>query len=149
MSLATVHPDNLLEGARRRALTPDEWRRLGSHLAGCRVCAWEQAATDDFAREVARPLAQANLDDLVDGALARAGYAEPTYRRRSARAPATSAGKLGPWIGAAAMIAAAAFALLLPGARGSHDAPHDEPPAIASDSGLDAGALGIPAGGDS
>jgi anti-sigma factor RsiW len=148
MSLATIHPDHLLDGARRRTLTPDEWRRLGAHLAGCRACAWEQAATDDFAREVSVPVDPAHLDDLLDGALSRAGYAEPTRPRRGTRSAPTPT-RLGPWLGAAAMVAAAMFALLLPGARGARDASHDDPPAVASESGLDAGALGTPAGGDS
>ena len=77
--LAVIHPDHLLDQARCGALPPEQWQQLGAHLAACAACAWEQSATDDFAREQASldDLDASRLDALVGGALVRAGLAAP------------------------------------------------------------------------
>ncbi|MBI5487259.1 MAG: hypothetical protein HY905_08000 [Deltaproteobacteria bacterium] len=50
MSRVDLHPDDLLDPDRRRSLTPDERTRLERHLALCPACAFELAASADFAR---------------------------------------------------------------------------------------------------
>ena len=76
--LASIHPDHLLDLARRGTLPPGERQRLGAHLAVCQPCAWEQAATDDFERERgAMEIDPAQLDRLVGGALSRWGRERP------------------------------------------------------------------------
>jgi anti-sigma factor RsiW len=154
-TLATIHPDYLLERSRRGELPPDDRRRLAAHLAGCSACAWEQAATDDFSREAgALDLDPARRDALVDGALARAALAGAHPRREAARAagfpgaPRSYAG-LGRKIAAATMIAAAVLAVLLPGARAARESVRDTASLASTEAGLDAGAIGAPSGGDS
>jgi anti-sigma factor RsiW len=144
-TLATIHPDYLLERSRRGELPPDERRRLAAHLAGCSACAWEQAAVDDFSREqgVLDP-DPARLGALVDGALARAALAGAAPRRAAAHARG-----FGRKIAAMAMIAAAAVAVLLPGARAARESVRDTASLASTEAGLDAGAIGAPSGGDS
>jgi hypothetical protein len=144
---ALIHPDYLLDLARRGALPPEDWRRLGAHLAACPGCAWERAATDDFAREQAAA-PDAGLDPtriglLVDGALARAGLAARAPARGPARARTPRA--LGRWLAATAMVAAVAAALALP----VRDASSEAPSVAHTEASLDAGAIGAPSGGDS
>jgi anti-sigma factor RsiW len=150
-TLATIHPDYLLERSRRGELPPDDGRRLAAHLAGCSGCAWEQAATDDFSREAgALDLDPARLGALVDGALARAAL--PRRDVAGARgfpgAPRSYAG-FGRKFAALAMIAAAAVAVLLPGARAARESVRDTASVASTEAGLDAGAIGAPSGGDS
>jgi hypothetical protein len=169
---AMIHPDHLLDRARCGALPPDEWRRLGAHLAACSACAWEQSVTADFARESLDSdgdLDPSRLAHLIDGALARGGYdggltRDAELRTASRSAPHTpgiavpspvqppvrgrAPRALGRWLAAAAMVAAVAAALALP-ARSVRDGA-GEPPSLAStEASLDAGALGTPSGGDS
>jgi anti-sigma factor RsiW len=155
-TLATLHPDYLLDRARRGELPPDERRRLAAHLAGCPACAWEQAAADDFSRATrafddAEKLDPARLDALVDGALARAGVTTAAPTR--AAAPHSAAGPrpraLARKVAAAAMIAAAVAAVLLPSARAARDGARDTASVASTEAGLDAGAIGAPSGGDS
>jgi|HubBroStandDraft_1064217.scaffolds.fasta_scaffold841403_2 hypothetical protein len=150
--LALVHPDHLLDGARRGALAPEGWRALGAHLAGCRACAFEQAAASDFARANDAGAFDApgqrggpgggHLDRLVEGALARADLAP----RPRAAAPGKT-GATARWV-AAAVIAAAVGAVVVLGApgRGARRDPLLAPP---SDASLDAGAGSPLVGGDS
>ena len=148
MKLSTLHPDHLLDGARRGALSPEAWGQLGAHLATCRACAWEHAATGDFARARAScadtdPDA-AQLGRLVDGALSRAGLA---LRDGGSRPPApVRARKVTRWLTATAMVAAmigAAVVVALP----TRVPPQASSPAC--EARLDAGALGPTTGGDS
>lgn len=144
MKPTVLHPDHLLDRARRGALPPEGWQKLGAHLAACPACAWEQAATADFAREgAAAALDDARLGALVAGAMARAGVAGvPAARLGSAR----SRSSLGPWLAAAAMVAAGVLvALSLP----AREATRGEPVVATSEASLDAGAIGAPSGGDS
>jgi anti-sigma factor RsiW len=154
-TLATIHPDYLLERSRRGELPPDDRRRLAAHLAGCSVCAWEQAAADDFSREQgALDPNPARLGVLVDGVLARAALAGAPPRRETSKPRG-----FGRKIAAVAMIAAAAVAVLLPGARAAREGVRDtasiasqalrEAPLASTEAGLDAGAIGAPSGGDS
>jgi anti-sigma factor RsiW len=163
-----IHPDYLLDGARRGALPPEDWRRLGAHLAACPECAWEKAATDDFARERAALEGDgdaASFDLLLDGALARVcldvepsrgspnGGLDGEPGRGSPKTSGAEANRsprsLARWLGAAAMLAAAVAALLLPGAPGKRDGAHEDAPLASTEASLDAGALGTPSGGDS
>jgi hypothetical protein len=155
LAVAVIHPDHLLDRARTTpsgpaALAPEEWQKLGAHLSVCPACAWEQATTDDFARERASgagpgDLNAVQLDGLIGGALARAGLGEEP--RVTVLRPARSAARR---LAAAAMIAAAVGALLALPARAAHEGPRDGPPLVAaSEASLDAGALGSPSGGDS
>jgi hypothetical protein len=151
MKLSTLHPDHLLDGARRGALSPEAWGQLGAHLATCRACAWEHAATNDFARAHADPDA-AQLGRLVDGALARAGLGSAPKPLVDDGGSATKL--LTPvrsrstmrWLTATAMVAAmigAALVVALP-ARVT-----PQPTGAACEARLDAGALGPTTGGDS
>ena len=154
--LASIHPDHLLDRARRGALSPDERQRLGAHLASCRACAWEQAATDDFERErgaleAGGAFDPAQLDRLVDVAM---GGAEGP--------PQTPLLKTGPerrhrvqprgsrWgLAAAAVIAAAlGAATTLPG-RSPLDTARADPDHAFTDENLDAGAVSAGVGDDS
>jgi membrane-bound lytic murein transglycosylase B len=141
--LAVIHPDHLLDQARRNTLAPDERRRLGAHLAVCGPCAWEQAATDDFAREQAVVgFDPEQLDRLVDGALSRAGIlAEP--RPRQKQQPASRWG-----LAAAALLAAAIGAAMTLPARSPGEGARVDPLA-STDANLDAGAIGAGVGDDS
>jgi anti-sigma factor RsiW len=147
----TIHPDHLMDQARDGALPPEQWQQLGAHLAACATCAWEQAATDDFAREQASvdDLDAARLDALVGGALVRAGLVEAKTAEPSAPPapplPVSRPRPLGRWFAAAMVAAAVLGALALPSREGSGA----EPPIAVSDASLDAGAIGPPSGGDS
>jgi hypothetical protein len=156
---ALIHPDYLLDRARHGALPPEDWRRLGAHLAACPACAWERSATDDFAREHAADpdggIDPTRLALLVDGALARAGLAglasavtmggSPPYPPARAPVRARVPRALARWLAATAMVAAVAAALALP----VRDASSEAPSVASTEASLDAGALGAPSGGDS
>jgi hypothetical protein len=146
--LAQIHPDHLLDRAREGGLPPEQWQALGAHLSTCQGCAWEQATTDDFAREQASfaDLDPERLDALVGETLARAGIVEdeaapvgPEVPRPAARRPA-----FGRWV-AAGMMAAVVLAVLALPAR---DPARADPAVAVTDQSLDGGALGLPAGGD-
>ncbi|MET0341286.1 MAG: tetratricopeptide repeat protein [Polyangiales bacterium] len=51
MSVIDLHPDELIERARRGTLTMDERARLDEHLGKCVACRFECAVTRDFADE--------------------------------------------------------------------------------------------------
>ena len=147
--LAMIHPDHLLDRARLGVLPPDERQRLGAHLAVCAPCAWEQAATDDFAREQATlGFDPAQLDRLVEGALARAGIvleAAPSAAPLRARQQAGGS----RWgLAAAALLAAAIGAAMTLPARGPGEGARIDPLA-STDANLDAGAIGAGVGDDS
>jgi len=165
--LAMIHPDYLLDGARRSALAPEGWQELGAHLASCRACAFEPSVAADFERarrDGARALDAGHLDRLVDGALARANLVatepqagpNPSLPRSRAPIPRAEAPARAPtsgrpistarWVAAAAVFAAAAFALV---ALGSGLSAHGDPsPAPPSEAALDAGAGAPLVGGD-
>jgi hypothetical protein len=136
---AFLHPDHLLDGARRGVLPPEDRRRLAAHLAVCSACTWEQAAVDDFAREHAGAvLDSTRLSALVEGTMVAAGLV-PAHRP----APASASRR---WLAAAAMAAA----ILAVFAASSREAPAHGGASIAvTEASLDAGALGAPSGGDS
>jgi anti-sigma factor RsiW len=158
--LASIHPDHLLDLARRGALPPDERQRLGAHLAACRPCAWEQAATDDFEREqgfleAGGAFDAAHLDRLVEGALARAGLVtaaavtlgdtpKPPAKPRAAQPRSSRWG-----LAAAAVIAAAIGAAMTLPTRGPLDTARVDPERAFSDANLDAGAVSAGVGDDS
>lgn len=167
-----IHPDHLHDRAQSGrslfgetptpALSPDEWQRFGAHLAACRACAWEKAATDDFAREARAGADDGALLDLVEGALARAGFGAPAEivatepRRSASRArPTPPPTRRARWT-TALMVAAAMAAILLPGGPATLDTSRDQMESdgsgsliATSDASLDAGANGTPSGGDS
>jgi hypothetical protein len=154
--LAVIHPDHVLDQARRGALSPEARRMLSAHIALCPVCAWEQSASEDFARERLAFEAEgeadaARLEAILEAALARAGIAgAPTARKAGGGAACVAnAARLGRRLGAAAMIAAAVAALVLPSARAGKSSARDGTPLASTEAGLDAGALGAPSGGDS
>src|SRR6185312_10923139 len=135
----------------RGALPPEKWQALGAHLSTCPGCAWEQATSDDFAREQASfaDLDPDRLDALVGETLARAGIVEAEAINEvaaAAAAPRAPRGRsVGRWM-AAGMVAAVVLAVLtLP----SRDTARAEPVVAVSDQSLDGGAMGLPAGGDS
>ena len=144
--LASIHPDHLLDLARRGRIPPADRQRLGAHLAACAPCAWEQAATDDFEREQAfLGFDPAQLDRLVDGALARAGLTIGAPSRVRARRQAVGS----RWgLAAAALIAAAIGAAITLPARSPGEGARVDPLA-ATDANLDAGAIGAGVGDDS
>jgi len=71
LSRTDLHPDHLL--ARRRAglLTPEESALLDRHVARCATCAFEVAAGQDFARDLAAPIDAAALATITAGVLRR------------------------------------------------------------------------------
>ena len=150
VAMAVIHPDHLLDQARSsrgRAIAPEAWQQLGAHLAACGPCAFEQAVTDDFARErEAGAIDAGHLDRLVEGALARAsGDLPPRARRAAVGVGVASAVR---WVAAAAVIAAAIGAVVTMGApgRGARRIPSVATP---SEANLDAGAGAPLVGGDS
>ncbi len=132
-----LHPEHLLDLARRGPLAPPERRHLAAHLAICDVCAWEQSATDDFARELATvEIDPSRLSALVDTTLSRAGLSS---RARPSRTR---------WLAASAVAAAVLGALALPSREPQRDS-FNAAPLASTEASLDAGALGTPSGGDS
>ncbi len=78
MNRVELHPEGLLERARRRIASPEELERLQVHLVTCKACAFEHAVSADCDRATApRP-----DDDLV---LAR--LRDRTLRALAARSP--------------------------------------------------------------
>ncbi len=145
--LAQIHPDHLLDRARDGALPPEQWQALGAHLSTCPGCAWEQATTDDFAREQASfgDLDPSRLDTLIGDTMARAGLAATAAApSRAVAAPAPRHRSLGRWVAAGMMAAVVAAVLALP----ARDAARADPAVAVTDQSLDGGALGLPAGGD-
>src|SRR6185503_11694297 len=47
MTTIDLHPEELLDRARRGEASPEELRRLGEHLASCTACAFERAVAHD------------------------------------------------------------------------------------------------------
>jgi tetratricopeptide (TPR) repeat protein len=102
VSSLDLHPEDLMERARRGTLDRAAAKRLEAHLKACRICRVESAAMADFEREAApQPGDDALLDRLVGAALDSEGACEPT------RAPAPRARRR-----AMALHAAAAVALM-------------------------------------
>lgn len=69
MTLLDLHPDELLDRARRNvALSPAERERLKAHLMGCSVCRFVQQAARDFDEEVGdgETGLPSNLSDAID-----------------------------------------------------------------------------------
>lgn len=78
MSRVDVHPEELLDAARRGELDASDERRLEAHIEHCTACAMERAAMADFDREMApRDGDDAVTARLMAGVLASAGAAEP------------------------------------------------------------------------
>lgn len=102
-----VHPDHLLDRARRGTLDAEGRRQLDAHLAVCRGCALELQLLADFAEE-----GEPTEDD--EAILARA-LAKTSSRPQPRRATA--------WLFAAAALLVAAFAF----ARSLHPTPPPKP----------------------
>jgi hypothetical protein len=145
-ALLLLHPDHLLDRARRGSLSPEERRRLAAHQAICAACAWEQAALDDFAREAdAFALDASHLATLAERTLVASGLVAGSPLGRSRPRPPRF------WLAATAVAAAAVLALFfLPAREASREAPFSAGASLAAtEASLDAGALGAPSGGDS
>jgi anti-sigma factor RsiW len=61
VSSVDLHPEDLLDRARRGEASPDELHRLRMHLAACAACRFEHVLADDCARAAA-PSAPASQD---------------------------------------------------------------------------------------
>lgn len=112
MSRVDVHPEELLDAARRGELDASELRRLEAHVAHCTACAMERAAMADFDREMApRDGDDAVTARLVAGVLARAGAgaAEPELEHPPSRPSSATSGATSPRRRPVVVIAAAAL----------------------------------------
>jgi TolA-binding protein len=88
-----LHPDELLDKARRGELSADERVRLDAHLAHCVACRFECAVQRDFAADAQRASEVDGLQALVSGALRAAGQSEAP----AARAPVPLRGRRSRW----------------------------------------------------
>jgi hypothetical protein len=90
-----LHPEDLLDRARRGAASAEELARLRTHLAECHACRFEHVLADDCARAAgsepgacaakrpapcARAAARAGTPPAADGGVRRASCSR---RRRS------------------------------------------------------------------
>jgi tetratricopeptide (TPR) repeat protein len=72
MSIAELHPEDLLDRAARGVLTGDERARLDEHLRGCAACRLELEMRAEFAMEL-QAAERAAHAKLLEGALALSG----------------------------------------------------------------------------
>jgi hypothetical protein len=84
VSAVDLHPEELLDRARRGAASPDEWQRLRAHLVACPACRFERVLAEDSARAEV-PVA----DDAQLLARVRRGAARAVYARGGAFATRT------------------------------------------------------------
>jgi hypothetical protein len=75
MSAVDLHPEELLDRARRGAASPEEWQRLRAHLAACPACRFEHVLAEDSARADVTLAEDAQLLARVRRGAARAVYA--------------------------------------------------------------------------
>lgn len=71
MTVIELHPEELLDRARRGTLAPEEQGQLDDHLARCAACRFERQLAHDFEAEAARG-GDSGLSALVSGALVAA-----------------------------------------------------------------------------
>lgn len=64
MSAIDLHPEDLLDRARRGTASSEELHRLRAHLAGCEACRFEHVLAGDAARAAGR-----DRDDVADDAV--------------------------------------------------------------------------------
>jgi TolA-binding protein len=78
-----LHPEDLIDRARRGPLAPDEQSVLERHLGGCSVCAAQLSLAPRFERELApQPRDELMYQRAVDGAIQRMPRSAPAGRRR-------------------------------------------------------------------
>src|SRR6266699_5154456 len=107
MSAAQIHPEDLLDRARRGSLAADEQRLLTKHLARCAACRFELSLAPALYAHIELG---AGDDELLARAIAKAGrargYAQRGLTRRTMRVAALVAAALA----VAAMASAGAYA---------------------------------------
>lgn len=86
-----VHPDELLDRARRGPLGPEDRARLDAHLASCSACAIEHRLVSDLAGEGdAEPGDDARIERALAAAMATQVAIDVTHAPASARARRTT-----------------------------------------------------------
>ena len=123
-----LHPEDLLDRARRGEATPDELHRLRLHLAACAACRYEHVLADDCARAAVPDGSPAEDAELLAG---ERGAAPRGVRQRRGAA-STRARRRGPtrvvFAAAALLLFAGPFAAATPVVRrGWHRGPEIEP----------------------
>ncbi len=116
MTRVDVHPEELLDGARRGELDAAERRRLDAHLAHCVACRVEHEVMADFDRELTpRAADDEAVARIAAGALAGAGMgagrAAPRAKPATGRRRVATVAAAGLVVGLFGGAAAAFFAL--------------------------------------
>jgi Putative zinc-finger len=83
VSSVDLHPEDLLDRARRGEATTDERQRLRAHLADCAACRFEHVLADDCARAAAPPGSAAEDAEVL--ARVRRGATRAVRERSAAR----------------------------------------------------------------
>jgi hypothetical protein len=91
MSAVDLHPEDLLDRARRGEATPEEWQRLRAHFAACPACRFEHVLADDCARAGA-PSESAD-GDVEMLARVRRGASRAVHERAAPRATRASSSR--------------------------------------------------------
>lgn len=108
-----VHPDDLLDRARRGSLDRDGQARLDAHLAVCGACRVELQLASDFAGEAdgeAGEDDQARLARIIEAATARVQLHAPPAEPVAPAAPRRSRRRGEVWLLVAATLVIGAFA---------------------------------------
>jgi putative zinc finger protein len=109
VSAVDLHPEELLDRARRGEASPEERQRLRAHLAACPACRFEHVLAADGARAAAT-----TAEDAQVLARARRGAARALHQRRALATRASSWTRRRPtrlvFAAAALVIFAATFA---------------------------------------
>ena len=127
MSPVDLHPEDLLDRARRGEASPEELHRLRLHLAACSACRFEHVLADDCARAAAPPVPSAEDAQLL--ARVRKGASRAVHQRAGApRMRARRGAKRVVFAAAALLLFAGTFAAATTVVRRVwHRAPDIEP----------------------
>jgi hypothetical protein len=106
-----LHPEDLLDRARRGEATPEELHRLRLHLAACAACRYEHVLADDCARAALPSGAPSEDAELL--ARVRRGASRAVAQRGGTVAARASSRGSSPWGRRATRVVFAAAALLL------------------------------------
>jgi hypothetical protein len=110
VSAVDLHPEDLLDRARRGEASPDELHRLRLHLAACPACRFEHLLADDCARAAGPPAAAPDDAQLL--ARVRREASRAVHERSGAvRARAAATRGFRPRRGRGVVFAAAALLL--------------------------------------
>ena len=147
MTNVDLHPDELLEPSRLRTLSPSERERLDRHLAVCRACAFEIAATEGFCRvlDARSPAEDAAVARIVERTWSKLGAAGGMPIVRKTALPRARLGRRILLVAAILAVAAGAAAWYFAIAPLVREAPRVETtPALQADAGRSAPAPAVP-----